>query len=232
MSYDIVVPVYNALDFVQRFLGMLDTHYPERSLILVNDCSDAPTLSFLESYTGSHVKTELLKRQKRGWFTRASNTGLRYVLSKDGCRPEWVFMVNSDCTLNAGGFEEMLEVWSLAEKEQGKPVGLVGADGPKPHCPRYASVREPVYPTGHCYLFSTKLMSEQNLLFPWKDGQVRNYSADMLVHINSDRALSYEFNRRGFQTVVSYWAQIGHEGGKSWGHRLGTIPRACQVSDD
>lgn len=233
MNLEIVIPVYRALDYLKLLLADLDTHYPSRQLVLVDDCSGGATSQFLEHYSQKE-NTVLLKRTQRGWFTRATNTGLRYVLGKNGSCPEWVAIINSDCRISAGGFEELFDVWSLAEKENGKTVGLVGACGPRDrnHHMRYQLAQEPGYVTGHALLFSTKFMIEQNLLFPWKDGQVRGFKAKDLIHVNSDRALSYEMNRRGFLAVASFWGSIGHAGGKSWGYRLGDIPQPSQVGEE
>lgn len=226
----IVIPIHNALNYLSAMLKMVDEFYPDRKLVLVDDGSDASTKSFLSEYV-KHENTELLTRGHRGWFTRSVNTGLRHVLSKNGDRPDWIILLNSDCTFTTGGFEELFDVWNLVEAE-GKKVGMVGADGQKLHCPRWVEKREPDFVTGHCILFKVSVLIEQSLLFPWKNGQVHGFGADDLVHINSDRALSNEFNRRGFATIVSHHTNVGHYGGQSWGFKLWDIPRAHQVGEE
>lgn len=44
------------------------------------------------------------------------------------------------------------------------------------------------------------------------------------IHIASDRIMCWDLNNAGFTTIGCYHAQVGHHGGKSWGHRLGDIP--------
>lgn len=231
MNLEIVIPVYEALDYLQPMLGMIDHHYPGRKLVLVDDCSGPQTRQFLEDYS-KQPNTVFIQRQRRGWFTRCVNTGLRHVLLKpDDQRPEWVLTLNSDCTINTGAFEELLDVWEL-EEGAGKKIGMVGSEGPNLNCPRYVSMHEPDYVTGHSLLFRTKMLRDQNLLFPYRNGEVQGFSAQSLVHISSDRALSWEMNRRGFETILCYHANIGHHGGRSWNHDLYSIPQVAAVGEE
>lgn len=220
-SIDIVIPVYNALDFVQDCLRGLDAYYPERRLILVDDCSGDETKSWLSDYASKlGGTTEVIWRERRGWFTRASNTGIRRALENDDA--PWIIVMNSDCQMGAGAFEEMLFCWDEAEHQHGKPTGMLGANGPREQThKRYMLKPEPGYVTGHCLLLKKSLLRWEKLRLPQDSNEVKGFQAHELVHINSDRALSYQWNRLGYLTVESYWAAVGHHGGKSWGYDLG-----------
>jgi glycosyltransferase involved in cell wall biosynthesis len=217
----VVIPVHNALDCLKTCLEGLDRWYPDRQLILVDDASDGPVRDFLRIYAGQGKGAFLLRREHRGWFTRAANQGLAEAYGWNGDR---VVMLNSDTRIGEGCFEEMEAVW--AEAGLGGRVGLVGAEGPRPSPhPRYAVKQEPGYVTGHALLLSKSVLKECDLRFPQEDGEVQGFTAQQLIHISSDKALSYQMNRKGLLTVASYWADLGHVGGQSWGYRLHEIPQ-------
>lgn len=217
---DIVIPVRNALPYLKDCLAGLDQYYPDATLFVVDDGSDAETANFLNNYSAANAsRCSVETREIRGWFTRTTNQGLA-AAHAHGQSP-WVVTLNTDCVIGPGAFEELLWVWHHLEISEGQKTGLVGAEGPQPEThPRFAIKTEPGYVTGHCVLFNKELLAKEKLRFPQDDNEVRGFSAQDLFHIASDRALSWEMNRRGLVTAASYWAAIGHHGGKSWGHRL------------
>ena len=215
------IPVYNAYEYLVGCLDSLDQNYPQQLLILVDDqSSDSKIKQHFQAYAESRTrKTVCVYREKRGWFTRAANTCLRTAWDM-GC--EWLLLLNSDVVVDRGALEEMLTCWQLAEQE-GHQVGLVGSHGPQPVThKRWEVAREPGYVTMHAVLLNKNILEQNGIPgFPQADHQVKGFHASGLVHINSDRALSYWLNRKGLAPVVSYWSGIGHHGGRSWNYDLG-----------
>ena len=225
----IAVPIYNALGYVQKMLTGLDQYYPDRHLILVDDCSGTETADFIGSYSQGKPKTQLIRRPKRGLFTRAMNTGLAAALATE---EPWIVTLNSDTEIGPGCFEEMFECWNLAYEHYKKPVGLVGCEGPRDQThKRWLNKPEPAYVTGHAVLLKKEVLRHENLRFPQDNNEVRGFSAQDLIHIASDRALSWEFTRRGYLTVASYWAALGHVGGASWKYNWAELGRDARTLD-
>lgn len=228
VDFAVLIPVYEALRETQTCLGGLDTQYPDRHLILVDDCSGPDTASWLRVYAEKIPRTDLVPRSTRGWFTRAINTGLRFWL--ETCNEPWLLALNSDCIIGNKPLEEMMTCWEMAEGN-GYPVGLVGSCGPTPQShPRLGVIHYPGYITGHALLLSREVMVKEKLRFPQDTsdtGGQWNESADSLVHVASDRVLSWILDGRGYQTVASYWAEVGHHGGASWHHNMMSIPKAA-----
>lgn len=224
-SLDIVIPVFRALDYLQKCLETLDAVYPKRNLILVSD-GDAESYAYIEQYLDKNHdlpgSTRHVPRERRGWFTRAVNTGLKESLSRN--TSEWVVVLNTDCEIGSEAFEEMLGCWDVVENQMQLRVGCVGSHGPQPkEHPRMSLMREPGYVTMHGVLFNKQVMLKEGFRFPQNDNEVKGFSAHDLKHISSDRALSYWMNRKGYATILSYWSAIGHHGGRSWNYNLGEV---------
>ncbi|MDE1971215.1 MAG: glycosyltransferase family 2 protein [Patescibacteria group bacterium] len=226
------IPVFNAYNYLVGCLDSLDRSYPANTIILVNDASTDPRIwQHFEAYKSLRSrKTILANRSQRGWFTRAANTALKLALAET---EKWLVILNSDCVVDPGSLEEMFSLWGELE-QQGKTIGLMGCEGPQPRShARYAEKVEPGYVTGHFYLFKKEFFIKEGFRFPQEDGEVSGFTAQGLFHIASDRALSYWMNRRGFSTIASYWAGVGHHGGRSWDHNVGALSqvRATTLRD-
>ena len=218
----IVIPVYNAVNVVKECFAAIDSLYSDRDLIVVDDFSDVETRNYLISYESTYKNnTVVIRRSSRGWFTRAVNTGVRHAM----CRgtSDKFYLINSDCILKEGSLEELNNCWVTAEKECTSPVGLVGAHGPNGKKPMYEVINEPQYITGHLLLLSKDILKKEKLRFPQEDGDVKGFTARDLIHIRSDKALSYELNRRGYLTIASWHAQHVHKGGASWDRDLSKV---------
>ena len=151
------------------------------------------------------------------------NTGMRFLLAHS--TKEWILALNADAVLGATAIEELIDVWKTVEAERNRPVGMVGNEGAglQPPHPRWTDKVDPGYVTGHCILFSVALLREKNWVFPQHTGEVMGFTTQDLAHINSDRAMSYRFNRNGYLTIASHASAVGHKGGRDWGYNLGAV---------
>jgi len=217
---DVVLPVHNALDYVRPCVDSLYNYTPSLGrLIIVDDHSDEKTREFLYGLEclGRQSRNLYVRTNRQVWFTRAANTGLRLV------ETERAVLLNSDVILNAGWLEELYDVWSDFEsKTPGRKVGLVG-DWGNPHIPlRYQETQEPNYVTAHLWLVSMQALQDISVA-RGDPGRYLNELRPDCIHINSDRIGSYELNKAGYATVVSYKTPMGHYGGKSWAYDLGKV---------
>jgi glycosyltransferase involved in cell wall biosynthesis len=211
---DIVVPVHNALDYVQTCLTTLYETTENFRLIVVDDYSNRETKAYLASELGHHRIHTLVSTSRQRWFTEAANTGLRLV------KTDMVILLNSDCHMHPGWLEELRAVWDLG-REVGK-VGLVGSMHSPGNSSRWQVVSEPNYVTGHCLLLSLPILQEVASQRHPPGGFLDDTRSDA-IHINSDRFLSYEINRLGYQTIIAHHSAVSHAGGRSWSHELGKL---------
>lgn len=212
---DVVIPVYNALEYVRNCMETVLAHSQNIRLILVDDHSEKDTTDYLMEIVSKNSSALYVRAGSQRWFTRASNLGLRLV------RTSRVMLLNSDCVVNDGWLEELYAVWADAEAK-GLRVGLVGSTYSEGESRRWAESLEPNYVTGHAVLYSMEALNDISVrrgMGGWYLDEV-NQSA---IHINSDRFACYEMNRAGWRTVASMKAAVGHHGGKSWGYNLGRI---------
>ncbi len=216
---DIVVPVHNALEYVQSCLDTLFARTERFRLILVDDFSQPETTAYLLGVLKRQPEALYVRTAQQKWFTRASNLGLRMV------RTPRAVLLNSDCVVDTGWLQELYDVWDeAAAMPNGYDVALVGSHQSEPEQRRWSVTQEPGYVTGHCFLMDMKRlgdMSERRGNPGWYFDEVHPEA----VHINSDRYLCYEMNRAGFATVVSYKSAVGHHGGRSWNYDLGRVGR-------
>lgn len=217
---DIVIPVHNALPYLQHCVDTVCQHTSNYRIIFVDDFSDPDTKSYLQAAIHDHKDWLLVQTGKQKWFTRASNLGLRLV------KTQRALLLNSDTEVNSGWLQELHDVWDDVEKQRpGVQIGLVGSiqcnDGPTRYIESH--VRNQGYISGHCYLLSMSVL-EELARRRGTPGWYFNEQDPGQIHIASDRIMCWDMNNNGFVTIGCYHAAVGHHGGKSWGHNLGAIP--------
>lgn len=214
---DIVVPVHDALEYTESCIESLYKHTKNFRLILVDDFSQVETTAYLMGVLQRDVASLYIRTAQQKWFTRASNLGLRMV------RTQRCVLLNSDCVVDEGWLDELYAVWDEAEKILcGRRIGLVGSTLSAEEQRRWAEYIEPGYVTGHALLLNIPILSE---ISEWRGnpGWYLDEVHQNAAHINSDRFLCYELNQKGYATVASFKAAVGHHGGKSWGYNLGQV---------
>lgn len=249
----IVIPVHNALPYLQRTVNQIyTTTSADVPLVLIDDASLEPTADWIQSLVHKKSSNQvplkhLLTRKavsarntRQQLFTRTSNRGLR--LAYKNFSPDYIALINSDCDLRAGWLEGLLE-WMAPD------VGLVGyRDAPPPE-ELYDETEEkqsPDYVTGHCVLLRVVALRECGVFCETdingsKDPGLFNLCG--LAHIGSDRHLNYAFQAKGWRTLYSNRPGVYHEAGKSWkggSHNLGWLSQfqlsplwePCDVLDE
>lgn len=212
---DIVIPVHGKRELLEKLVEGIFQHSQNFRLILVDDYSDVETTAFMMSVLLRQTYALYIRTASQNWFTRASNLGLRMV------RTNRCILLNSDCVVDVNWLQELYDVWAEAEAS-GLKVGMVGSVLSEPEQRRWADFREPGYVTGHCLLLNMSLISEvanRRGTPGWYLDETRH---DML-HINSDRFMSYDLNRMGYATIAAFKSAVGHYGGQSWGYNLGRL---------
>lgn len=224
---DIVIPVHDALPFLQHCVDTVCQHTKNFRIIFVDDYSDEMTQAYLRQALKDHPDWLCVRTGKQKWFTRASNLGLRLV------RTEKALLLNSDCEVNEDWLGEMHAVWNDVEQQRpGVRIGLVGSIACDLNLPRWIEthVNKKGYVTGHCYLMSIPVINELATR-RGTPGWYFNEKEVEQIHIASDRILCWDLNQNGFTTIGAYHAAVGHHGGKSWGHNLGSIPATLAEVD-
>jgi len=113
---DIVVCVHNALEDVRLCLEAASSCLlPSHRLIIVNDCSDAETTSYLREFSGSQDQITLLENEQNLGYTRSANRGL--AAGTAGFR----ILLNSDTIVSPNWALKLLDAANRSER-----IGIVG----------------------------------------------------------------------------------------------------------
>ncbi len=114
---DVVVPVYNALPFVQLCMASIQSHKDGLKVrtLIVNDGSQPDTSEWLRSYAAKTADVVLIEHEVNKGYTTAVNTGL-----KASAAP-YVITLNSDTEVTRGWLTGMIRCMSSSPK-----LGIVG----------------------------------------------------------------------------------------------------------
>lgn len=224
---DIVISLHSteahpAWTYFQKCISDLEQFTHNYRLVLVEDGCDEHGRNVIEEVSKRH-KCILIHSGKQRWFTKAYNLGLRMA------RTERVVLLNVDTELNAGWLEELYDVWTEAEATVGR-VGLVGDVHSDDEPRRWAASVGKDYVTGHCWLVSMSALYDISA-DRGQPGIYLDETKAAAIHIHSDTWACWDMNRLGWATIKAFKAPIGHHGGKSWGHLLGSIPGRLQDVD-
>lgn len=114
---DIVVPVFNALEYVKRCLSSLASHNDGIAVrvIVVNDGSDMATTEWLRQYCQGKPQFQLIEQVENSGYTRAVNLGLNVSTAR------FVITQNSDTVVTKGWLKRMVRCMTSDPK-----IGIVG----------------------------------------------------------------------------------------------------------
>lgn len=116
-TVDIVVPVFNALEDVQKCLASLQrcTDGFIVRVIVVNDGSDEATTGWLREYCKTKTVFQLIEHENNAGYTKAVNTGLKASTA------EFIITQNSDTIVSSGWLHGMIRCMQSNQK-----IGVVG----------------------------------------------------------------------------------------------------------
>ena len=119
MKCDIVIPVWNNLDFTKKCIESVfkNTDYAFH-LIIIDNASDSLTIDYLDKLSSDKRDAITLIRNNRNLgFIKATNQGIRQSSAP------YVCLLNNDTEVTRGWLKEMINV---ADKE--KHIGIVNAN--------------------------------------------------------------------------------------------------------
>lgn len=115
---DVVVPVYNALEHVQRCLQSIDSHTDgyELRVVVVNDGSNKETTDWLRDFVSTNgQRFKLVENAQNVGYTKAANVGLRQTSAP------FVVLLNSDTIVTNGWLKGLIRCLESAPK-----IGIAG----------------------------------------------------------------------------------------------------------
>ena len=119
MQCDIIVPVWNQLDFTKGCIEAVfqNTIYPFH-LIVVDNASDDPTKNYLDKLAKDKKdRVTLLKNEKNLGFIKATNQGIKVSSAPYLC------LLNNDTKVTTGWLTEMIKVAEARDN-----IGIVNAN--------------------------------------------------------------------------------------------------------
>ncbi|EKS30297.1 glycoside hydrolase family 99-like domain-containing protein [Afipia felis] len=103
-TIDVVVCVHNALQDVEACLESVRRYLGDKHrLLIVDDCSDEPTRSYLATFAKQHPSILLLRNDERAGYTRSANKGLQASTA------DLVILLNSDTIVSERWAEKMAD---------------------------------------------------------------------------------------------------------------------------
>lgn len=116
-SVDVVVPVYNALEDVQKCLASLqrNTDGFNVRIIVVNDGSEQDTTQWLREFCNGKPLFQLIEHAKNSGYTKAVNTGLK------ASNADYAVTQNSDTIVSKGWLMGLIRCMESAPS-----IGIVG----------------------------------------------------------------------------------------------------------
>lgn len=105
VGVDVVVPIYNAREDVERCINSVLRHASgDWRLLLVDDCStDAALVDFLKRAAEQHERVEYLRNEVNGGFVVTANRGMRAAAGRD------VLLLNSDTIVTPRFIDKHIE---------------------------------------------------------------------------------------------------------------------------
>lgn len=219
---DIVMGVRGTQDYrteevLEKCVDSVETHTTGyHRWIFVDDNSDEVGARFVDNLARKFRDCVLIRTHAQNWFSRAHNKGLRLV------RTPYAVVLNSDTVVGQGWLRELYDVKDEVEAKLGK-VGMVGSVLNEGMELRWRRTYPPHYVTMHAALLNMQrcFQAAEARKTP---GLIFDETSPLTIHIRSDVELSHMLNKIGYETIESYKSAVGHHGGRSWGHLLGTIP--------
>lgn len=107
MTLSVIVPIYNAKDYLSDCLACMQQE-PEAisELILVDDCSDDGSAAICDSWAKKDARIRVLHLPRNGGLSHARNTGIEVA------RGDYIAFVDADDTVQPGTFSACMRLLS------------------------------------------------------------------------------------------------------------------------
>ena len=117
MKCDVIIPVYNAPEWVKLCVQRLIAQTPDEYLnqiILVDDASNAFTRGLLDDLAADCIKIVLVRNETNDGFVKSINRGLSLT------KAPYILLLNSDCLITKDTIPKL-----IAHTMERDSVGLV-----------------------------------------------------------------------------------------------------------
>ncbi len=102
----VIIPTYNEVENIERLIGLIGSHLPDTSILVVDDNSPDGTGAVVERLMHSNSRLHLLKRSGKLGLGTAYISGFRYALEKDF---DYIFEMDADFSHNPEYLPRFLE---------------------------------------------------------------------------------------------------------------------------
>lgn len=205
---EVVIPVRNALPFVQETLTTLYQTVKDVELVLVDDCSDEQVSDWLYRYSKDKGGVTYLRHCQQQWWSKSVNDGIRL------CKGDWIAVLNSDLHLREGWLEALQE----CAKKDVAVIGCVQEDGKGNRChsgflghaqmaPVFSYPNSVDWVTGSVWLLNREAYTMLGPLREDKEGE-KDFK-----HFESDREFCQRAKLAAWKilcsqfTITHYWRQ-------------------------
>ncbi|MBB2206081.1 glycosyltransferase family 2 protein [Gluconacetobacter takamatsuzukensis] len=90
-TFSVLIPVYNAADFVARAVASVTAQsLPATEILVIDDCSTDTTCAVVEDLARRHPTIRLLRTDRNGGPAAARNTGIAYATG------DWIAVLDAD----------------------------------------------------------------------------------------------------------------------------------------
>src|SRR3990167_9235110 len=104
MICDIIIPVWNQLEFTKNCIDSISKNTRDFRLIIIDNASDSQTRDFLGALKDRGDPILLVRNEQNLGFVKAANQGMRLSDAP------YICLLNNDTLVTAGWLEEMVSI--------------------------------------------------------------------------------------------------------------------------
>ncbi len=111
MKLSVIIPVYNAIEDVKKCLNSVEEFFDKsQELIIVDDCSQDETKTYLEEFVQGKDYVKLFRNQENLGFVKTCNFGMKQT------KGEVVVLLNSDTMIPKRFCEKIITAFDVDKK--------------------------------------------------------------------------------------------------------------------
>lgn len=170
MTFSIIIPAYNAAEFLPQCLdSIFNQNYTDYEVLCIDDGSTDDTPELLRQYASKHPQLRILTQSNQGMAT-ARNRGL------DEARGEYILFVDSDDLLTDGALATLVAEFSGEDIIAFNARKLHDATGEQTYHP---TIREPETTDGWSYFCRHRLeATDIHFVCIWQRAYRRRFLVD------------------------------------------------------